>query len=245
MPPSPPEWARIASTSRRARASMRASAAALARRRGQQRRRQRLVRRRIGRRRRPAAACSAASRRSRLIAGLLGPRLTDVPVYQRRRRPHCLPRRQTAIRDAHANSRALCRRDARAAVLLALSCGMFFAEQRNTTSARMRPAAPTADDPRDSDMNDRSRSLRLGRTRSSRRGRAARRPPRPRADRDQILARLQVRRPGRAVPGRDRQGLLQGRRPRRHHRHRGAARSSRSTASPPAPTTWASATSTR
>ena len=41
------------------------------------------------------------------------------------------------------------------------------------------------------------------------------------ADRDQILARLQVRRPGRAVRGRDRQGLLQGRGPRRHDRHRG------------------------
>ena len=36
--------------------------------------------------------------------------------------------------------------------------------------------------------------------------------PRVRADRDQILARLQVRRPGGAVRGRDRQGLLQGRR---------------------------------
>ena len=43
--------------------------------------------------------------------------------------------------------------------------------------------------------------------------------------RDQILARLQVRRPGGAVRGRDRQGLLQGRRPRRHHRlGRGLAR---------------------
>ena len=46
-------------------------------------------------------------------------------------------------------------------------------------------------------------------------------PARGRADRHQVLARLETRRPGGAVPGRARQGLLQGRRPRRHHRRRG------------------------
>ncbi len=42
-----------------------------------------------------------------------------------------------------------------------------------------------------------------------------------RADPDQVLARLQVRGPLSAVRGGDRQGLLQGRRARRHHRYRG------------------------
>ena len=41
------------------------------------------------------------------------------------------------------------------------------------------------------------------------------------ADRRQVLARFQIRRAGRAVRGRDRQGLFQGRRPRCDDRHRG------------------------
>ena len=68
-----------------------------ARRRGQQRRRQRLVRRRIGRGK-GRHARSAARIEDVLIGSSSRPDGSRIlPVYQRRRRPHCLPRRQTGI----------------------------------------------------------------------------------------------------------------------------------------------------
>ena len=65
------------------------------------------------------------------------------------------------------------------------------------------------------------------------------------ADRHKIFARFQIRRPVRAVRRRDRQGLLQGRRASTSPSTPPPVRSSRSPASRPAPTTWASPTSTR
>ena len=246
MPPSPPDCARIASTSRRGAGVDAALRPPLARGAcGQQGRRQPLVRRRIGRGEDRQAMPPAAARRA-VIIGLPRPRLTSPILCKRAARPHRLRAIRSAARRcgsaaALLGTHALCRRSR-----LALSGGMFFAKAQHQC---------------------RHRALRV-RTRSGRRSRRKGlwtypRPCPARPDRtfsphrllaagrrraqtaDQILARLQVRRPGGAVRGRDRQGLLQGRGARRHHRHRRAARSSRSTASPPAPTTWASATSTR
>ena len=92
-----------------------------ARRRGQQRRRQRLVRRRIGRGK--AGTPVPASGLDALIACLgVGPKIASriLPVYQRRRRPHCLPRRQTRHSDVQKLA-ALCAEPTACAAVLPCS----------------------------------------------------------------------------------------------------------------------------
>ena len=216
--------------------------------------RERLVRRRIGRaerrqrRRCRSAACRASSSqacqraRSRRI-------LADARDRMRLTRLRCQPMRHAAVQKCATSCAGAVHAAAYACSFVA-ACSLLM--QSSMSAGRRRIArVRRADRPR---QNDQERTPGDRRKRRADRLRpaaasllaAAATGPRPaRRHADQIHARLQVRRPVGAVPGRRSTRATSRPKASTSPSTPPPARSSRSTASPPAPTTWASATSTR